>query len=239
MMFSAVARGDMVQVIVPGSADPWLAGMPDGSTASLGDFAPQQSPVDVPGLGYSSGGVLTFSVKGSVNYGGGPPVDPPDGNFAFVVQHATGAENGISNVIAPVDSLLGVFLGPDQPNLTGAPGTLDFSTSAARDASSFSPELKQVFFIGDGLAPGGVTQQFVIPDGATRLFLGTMNGFGWWNNSGSFQVDVTGPALAAVPEPSSAWLLTVGALSVAALARLRRGGRLGTAARSNPEKNAD
>ena len=74
MMFSAVARGDMVQVIVPGSADPWLAGMPDGSTASLGDFAPQQSPVDVPGLGYSSGGVLTFSVKGSVNYGGGPPV---------------------------------------------------------------------------------------------------------------------------------------------------------------------
>jgi len=34
-----------VEVSVPGYADPWLAGMPDGTTASSGDVAPTHSPV--------------------------------------------------------------------------------------------------------------------------------------------------------------------------------------------------
>jgi hypothetical protein len=228
---TASAWGDVVLVSVPGSSDPWLAGMPDGSTASFGDVAPAQSPVSVTGLNYADGGVLTFQVSGSVNYGGGPPVDPPDGNVNYVVPHASGAENGMSNVLAPVDALMAVFLGPDQPSLSSPPATLSFSTTQQQDYTSLSPLLQQVFYIGDGLTSGGQTQQIVIPDGATRFFLGTMDGFGWWNNSGSFSVEVTGPGAAAVPEPSTFYALALGASAFAlrkrfcsALSRLLRAG---------------
>src|ERR1700720_24062 len=37
----------------------------------------------------------------------------------------------------------------------------------------------------------GSIQNFIIPTGATRLFLGTMDGYGWYNNIGSFGVTVT------------------------------------------------
>jgi hypothetical protein len=36
-----------------------------------------------------------------------------------------------------------------------------------------------------------VCQQVVVPEGATRFFLGTMDGFGWFNNEGQFDVQVT------------------------------------------------
>ena len=58
--------------------------------------------------------------------------------------------------------------------------------------------LKQTFYVGDGLTSGGVQQGRIVPAGATRLYLGTMDGYEWSNNSGAFtaRVDV-------VPEPSS------------------------------------
>src|SRR5262249_35830976 len=43
-------------------------------------------------------------------------------------------------------------------------------------------------------------QQVVVPDGATRLFLGSMDGYGWYNNFGSFSVQVN----ALAPEPGRA-----------------------------------
>src|SRR5262249_4020262 len=55
-------------VLVPGTSDPWLAGMPDGSTASMGDVAPAQSPALVPDLAVNAGDVLTFTAAGSVNF---------------------------------------------------------------------------------------------------------------------------------------------------------------------------
>ncbi len=73
-----------------------------------------------------------------------------------------------------------------------------------------SPFLKQVFFIGDGLTGNGTgaAQQFIVPAGATRLFLGPADGTGWVNNSGAFTVQVSGGAalsgpLAAAILPSS------------------------------------
>ncbi|HET9834372.1 MAG TPA: PEP-CTERM sorting domain-containing protein [Vicinamibacterales bacterium] len=62
------------------------------------------------------------------------------------------------------------------------------------------------FFIGDGRRLDGVTPQyFIVPNGATRLFLGTMDGFEWNNNAGSLDVTV-----AAVPEPATLTLLGLG-----------------------------
>src|SRR5205085_8639539 len=73
-----------VAVSVPGSANPYLAGMPGGSTccAAAGgvpDSAPAQSPVQVTGLTLTPGMVLTFTASGSVSFSGGTPTDSPDG----------------------------------------------------------------------------------------------------------------------------------------------------------------
>jgi hypothetical protein len=58
-----------------------------------------------------------------------------------------------------------------------------------------SPELKQVFFIGDGLTSGGLSQGVVVPSGASRLYLGIFDLNGNYDNGGSFDVTV-------VPEPA-------------------------------------
>lgn len=215
-----------VSFVVLGSANPFLAGMPAG-TALDGDSAPGQSPTQVTGLNFSSGGSLFFDATGGVDFGGGAPTDGPDGSFS--VFHDT--VYGIGGLYAPANALVGVFLGADQPDLTPAPDNLDFTSGAAGSIgtafSTFAPELKQVFFIGDGLTGTGtgVTQTFTIPTGATRFYLGTVDGSGWFNNSGQMDVRITGPALisASAPEPGSLPLLALTALPMAvAINRKRR-----------------
>ena len=67
-------RSSTATVDVPGTADPWLAGMPSGATASGGDVAPTQSPVLVSALTVSAGARLSFSATGGTSldsHGGG------------------------------------------------------------------------------------------------------------------------------------------------------------------------
>jgi hypothetical protein len=184
-------------VSVPGTSDPWLAGMPPGATASLRDMAPAQSPVEIVSPSIIPGTVLHFSAEGMVSNGTcslpNCPTNGPDGGETpgrpFFV-HDAGAENGIADVLTPINSLVGVFLGPKQPDRTSAPDPLDFRTPADRNYLTLSPGLKQVFFIGDGLTDSGQAQQVIVPAGATRLFLGTMDGCCWLDNLGSFTVIV-------------------------------------------------
>ena len=191
-----------VNVVTPGTADPWLAGMPDGSTASGGDTAPGQSPAQVTGFTINSGDHFNFAATGTTNYGGQD--GPPDGIPGDNTNHAAGAENGISDSTNPVDSLIGVFLGPTQPDLNAAPAALDFTSQSSQDYLTLSPQLQQVFFIGDGMTSANVQQEVIAPTGATRLYLGMMDGSGWDNNTGSFSVDVTDlDAAPAVPEAST------------------------------------
>ncbi len=196
-------------ITVPGTSDPWLAGMPNGSLSNVGtpeppDVAPDESPVFagfvVPGT------MFMWTASGIVGHPGDPA--GPDG-APLILNHLVGAENGISDILAPVNSLLGVFLGPSQPDLTPAPGALDFSTPASRNYLILAPGLQQVFFMGDGMTDGAVAQEIVAPLGATRLFLGTMDGYGWANNIGSFDVTLT-----AVPEPASMLLLGSGLIGL-------------------------
>lgn len=186
---SAQKPGD--EVTVPGTANPWLAGMPEGTRARTSDSAPAHAPVLVtlpadPGKGAS----LSFAVEGSVSFAGGTPRAPPDGGA--LTRHLQGAEHGIAGLHAPANALIGVFLDDDRPDRTPAPETLDFGRMG-RDFRTLSPALRQPFFIGDGLTGNGSgdSQRFLIPQGATRLFLGTMDAWGWYNNSGAFRVRVT------------------------------------------------
>ena len=176
---------------VLGTSDPWLAGMPNGATASSGDVAPAQSPAEMVDLQVSPGQFLIFSASGKVGHIATATRFGPEGDTSRVVVHREGAENGISSCRAPINSLVGVFLGPGLPSLTPAPVSLNFESQAARDYASLSPALKQVFFIGDGLTSTGSTQGIRVPPGATRLFLGPMDGFSWYDNVGAFIVTVT------------------------------------------------
>jgi hypothetical protein len=191
-----------VTIAVPGSANPYLAGLPNGSTASGGDSAPGQSPVLVTGVPITFGTSLNFSATGATNNSFSLPASgsTPDGGTVF----SRGSENGISGTTTRLNSLVGVFLDSSTPTASLAPSALDFGTVSSQSYLSLSPLLKQVFFIGDGLTGtgSGSAQTVVVPFGATRLFLGSADGFEWNNNSGQFTVNVSAiSASTAVPEP--------------------------------------
>src|SRR6202012_498516 len=92
----------------------------------------------------------------------------------------------------------------------GTPGGL--STSDA----SFSPEINQVFFIGDGLTGtgSGQIQNFLVPDTADRLYLGFADSF---DSVPSYYADNVGSltatfSITSAPEPASLLFVSGGLL---------------------------
>lgn len=205
-----------VDQYVPATANPFLSGMPAGSVASRPnphnspDYAgspgnPRQSPLAI-NMTIEEGQILTFdSIEGTARHDPNLPFFDPDGELTDIGHNnLTGNhnssygsrlynENGIADVIAPINSLVGVFLDDNPPNLTPAPENLDFSTPASRDFAQLRPKLKQIFFIGDGLRSDGARQQFIVPAGATRLYLATWDFYEWNNNYGFRNIKVQRP----------------------------------------------
>jgi len=193
--------GTSTVINVPGGADPWLAGMPNGTTANFTnqgwtDQAPTNSPILANGITLTAGKSLQFKFTGSVSYYPGTQPFDPDGDPGWIIDDYYagdngGAEHGIADINAPLTSVIGVFLNDNDPSTSAAPAALDFSTDASRNFQSISPQLKQPFFIGDGVMDDGVTlQSFVVPAGATRLYIGVMDGQQWSDNSGSLSTTV-------------------------------------------------
>lgn len=227
-----VAQGASVSVTVPGIADIWLAGQPNGTVLNGGfpgsDVAPTNSPVLASaGLNLAAGSVLTVSATGGTDYNGCASTTPDAGNCG---SPPIAAALGISAYNGPVNALIGVFLDANVP-AGAAPSPLDFSTPASLAQPSVSPQLRQVFFIGDGRTGtgSGNVQQIVVPAGATRLFLASGDGIGAnYNNFGGFSVTVTDSATAvgsaqAVPVDAP-WALALTALLIAASVAARRWG---------------
>jgi hypothetical protein len=175
-------------VNVPATSSPYLAGMPTGTQSRMGDSAPQQSPVLVPRT-LSHAVAVTFTSVGAIEHTPKcPPTCSGPNGTTVLSRHIKGTENGISDIFAPMDSLVGVFLSDEPPDRSRAPPSLDFHR---RSFKTFSPKLKQVFFIGDGQTASGDPRRYLVPPKATRLYLGVMDAYEWNNNSGSFTVTVT------------------------------------------------
>jgi hypothetical protein len=84
--------------------------------------------------------------------------------------------------------LVGVFLGATEP-ADPAPSILDFTSNA--DFTSLSPLIGQTFFIGDGASNtgfggNGPRQEFVVPNGATRLYLGFADAYAFVGDPGYY-----------------------------------------------------
>lgn len=124
--------------------------------------------------------------------------------------------------------LAGVFLTDAIPSAP-APESLDFSSTAiGRSFTQLAPLLQQTFYIGDGLTGEGTgsIQSFLVPDGATRLFLGIVDGSYFVggpdyydNNAGSFSATFE---VTTVPEIDPNAFATAISLIVGSLALVER-----------------
>ncbi|MGZ3402433.1 MAG: PEPxxWA-CTERM sorting domain-containing protein [Phenylobacterium sp.] len=225
---AAPALAGVTSVFVPGAANPFLAGQANGFGCCGGDSAPGESPLLVP-LAVSGGESFRFTASGSTD-GAGVGLAGPDGVGTFnMADYGTGvAPAGGVGVLG----LVGVFLSAATPSGGTEPAGLNFPSLSF---ASLAPGLDQIFWIGDGQTGtgAGAFQVFTAPTGATRLYLGTVDGFQWNNNTGGYDVRIAsscggdldvgrcgvGPG---VPEPASWALMILGFGGIGAVLRSRR-----------------
>ncbi|MBW3597576.1 MAG: protein kinase, partial [Planctomycetes bacterium] len=175
------------RVIVPATANPYLAGAAAG--ASLGrDAALAEGAVEVRGLSLVHGRALTFSANGAVREKSGVVTRGPDGGSGLrAIDRSSTAD---ADAAAPVGGLVGLLLSAEGGPVTQIQTPSSPEVSAALTHEVIAPKLGELFFIGDGRSSAGNVQQFVVPPGAERLFLGVMDGMDWCDNVGAFEVEV-------------------------------------------------
>lgn len=165
---------------------------------------------------------------GGVNFfvGFGPPFFGPGGGSTSGSE--LGSFGGISGYTGPTGPLAGVFLGTGDPTGGSAPPALDFDVIGL-DFLLLTPDIGQVFYIGDGVTSGGEFQVFIAPTGATRLYLGIPDGFGFIgppgaydDNDGAYRVRIGVNEIPTVDAPAT---LALAALGVVAIAGWRRRAR--------------
>ena len=225
-------------IFIAGRSDllpiPPLDGNPSAFALVRHAFITPEAIVETPPpfIPVSGGDVIRVAdpAEGGVSFfnGFGSPFFGPGGNGL------SGSDllslDGISGYVGPEGPLAGVFLDDSIPSSTPAPATPDFSSSGLGiDFSSLSPVLGQVFYIGDGVTSGNDFQEFTSPAGATRLFLGIPDGFGfdglpgaYDDNDGAYRVRVgVNEIPGAIPEPLTSTLGLLG-LSAMVLSLWRR-----------------
>jgi hypothetical protein len=93
----------------------------------------------------------------------------------------------------PEDTMVGLFLTNNAPNLSTAPsGQVDWSDPAVSDQATYTNlKVAQPFMLGTGTTSGGTVKQFQVPPGATRFFMGIWDGVDYANNSGTLKGTIT------------------------------------------------
>ncbi|KAA1425725.1 hypothetical protein [Nocardioides antri] len=179
--FVVLTGGETRNVDVPATANIYLIGADDETTAQLTDPGTDPEAVDVEGAG-----TVSFpSVEGEVGACDGCELEPPDGgNISFASTGIT-AFNGIAGVVHADRTLfvVGVFVGDDQPT---QPDTAVVDLTDADEDLEQEPDLGEPFFIGDGETGEGEPQEVVVPDGATTLYLGFADAYGFAGSPGAY-----------------------------------------------------
>ena len=180
----AIYLAGRTDITVPPAADSWtfllrhVNPTPEEALETHPDYVPVISGLVIQAAAPATGGINYFN-------GLGPPFFSPDGNGT------SGSDllpiDGISGYKGPQGPLAGVFLDDNIPDTGPAPATLNFTGAGlGTDFLSLTPELGQVFFIGDGFDSSSAAQSFVAPVGATRLYLGIPDGFGFVDQPGAY-----------------------------------------------------
>lgn len=177
----AIFLAGRTDVVIPPLYNPFILARHGDTPEDILETLPSSIPVAggdvVKVFDPASGGINFFNGFGPAFYG-------PEGNLA---ESSLASLDGISGWHGPQGALAGVFLTDAIPSAGPAPGTLDFWNGASREFSSITPELGQLFFIGDGETAANILQSFTAPAGATRLFLGIPDGFGFNGPPGAYE----------------------------------------------------
>jgi hypothetical protein len=171
-------------------------------------------------LSPGTGRVVTFNNTGSAWWTFNVPGSngPDGGNLVSTTNIAPlGPISGFSAVRS--GHLLGLFLDADDPTGQAAPANFAYAGPEGLTLTSYSPLLRQIFFVGDGLTGtgSGSTQQFFVPDSATRLVLGIADALGFAGPAGYYDDNTNGfnVSYSVIPSPSAAALLGLGGLLAA------------------------
>ena len=204
----------------------YAAGTQSSLAATAGGTLPLAIPIN-PGTAS-----FTFNVIGNIvlNNGTGNISNKPDGLGTPIPISSNTGFGSISGITAPgAGYLVGVFIatgGPSGP----APVSINFTSAGIGTGFlSLGPALDEVFFIGDGLTGNGAgsVQHFIVPAGATTLYLGISDAFGFNGPPGAYSDNlgfftVTPTQISGItPEPSSLLLLATGALGAIGSIRKR------------------
>lgn len=228
----AIFLAGRTDVSIPAAAAPWTG--PGTHLIRHGGPTPEEIQETLPPfIAVSPGDVIRVlnPAVGGINFfnGLGPPFFGPGGNGADGSDLT--ALDGISGYLGPEGPLTGVFLDGSIPSAGPAPSRLDFTTSGlGTNFLTLSPLLRQVFYIGDGVTSSSVFQEFIAPAGATQLFLGIPDGFGfdgppgaYDDNDGFYRVRIGVNEIPTIPEPSSLALVLGAVLAGLIVTRRRRG----------------
>jgi hypothetical protein len=229
----AIFLAGRTDLTIPEANEPWTG--PGDFLGRHGGPTPEEIKETLPPfIAVTPGDVIRVAdpAVGGVNFFNGfaPPSFGPGGNG--LAGSSLSGLGGISGYAGPQGPLTGVFLGDGVPNdPTTRPATLDFTPAGLGiEFASVSPLLGQIFYIGDGVTSGGDYQDFIVPVGATRLFLGIPDGFGFGgapgaydDNDGAYRVTI-GINQNPVPEPGALALLGMAAMAAFGARRGRRRG---------------
>jgi len=227
-----------VMLNVPGTSNIFLAGQASSPSAFLGTLPVEQDFIPVAGNvltftgpGFAPGQGITGTVSNeSANRCPACANIPPDSSDlgsqlpATNISYSGTTISGIQ--FTGVEFfLVGVFLDAGLPKSQmssigdyGATGPGITPTQGI-----YTPLVGQTFFIGDGMTGNqtGAEQQFIVPTGATRLFLGFADALSFNGQAGTY--DDNGGSLAVnlqivpnpIPEPGTVALLTLGLAALA------------------------